>query len=65
MAEFEQCLEEFGIEEYVVKSWVNKRYHNSFNSFKYLQPMIKQFAQKYGIDEQCLEEIEKKFMSSF
>merc|ERR1712168_78665 len=49
MAEFEKSLEEFGIEEYVLKSW----------------PMIKQFAQKYGIDENCLEEIEKKFMSSF
>ena len=23
MAEFEQCLEEFGIEEYVMKSWVS------------------------------------------
>ena len=27
--------------------------------------MIKKFAQKYGIDEDCLEEIEQKFMSSF
>jgi len=29
------------------------------------KPMIKKFAQKYGIDEDCLEEIEKKFMASF
>merc|ERR1719295_1627062 len=51
MAEFEQCLEEFGIEEYVTKSW----------------PVIKKFAQKYGIDEDCLEEfgIEEYVMKSW
>jgi len=49
MEEFEKCLEEFGIEDYVKQSW----------------PMIKQFAQKYGIDEDCLREIEQKFMESF
>merc|ERR1711935_525539 len=47
--EFENCLKEFGIEQYIKQSW----------------PMIKQFAHKYGIDEDCLREIEQKLMESF
>merc|ERR1711892_969787 len=47
--EFEDCLKEFGIEQYIKQSW----------------PMIKQFAHKYGIDEDCLREIEQKLMESF
>jgi len=49
MKEFENCLKEFGIEQYIKQSW----------------PMIKQFAHKYGIDEDCLREIEQKLMESF
>jgi len=47
--EFEKCLEEFDIKSHVHEYW----------------PMIKKFAEKYGLDANCLNVLEKKLMESF
>jgi len=47
--EFEKCLEEFDIKAHVHEYW----------------PMIKKFAEKYGLDENCLDVLEKKLLESF